>query len=246
MEARSTRVLNFGAFYALVYWGLLETPAGLTMIILATVPLLTLILAVLHRLERFSVQSAIGSLVALGGMAIVFSDQRRAAALVALGNSPGCRRQCRGECRREAATAEPSRCQQRSGDGNRFCTFCLAFQLVAGEAVTLPTTPTSFAATAYLVLFGSVALFMLFLFVIERWTASATSYVLLLMPLVTVLAAAVFLGEQIRPAAIAGGALVIAGVYVGTFAGKLTSLAPAIIPPPSRDTGRGAGGEPLS
>ena len=103
----------------------------------------------------------------------------------------------------------------------------LVVSLIAGEARALPTTPTSIAATAYLVLLGSVALFMLYLYVIERWSASATSYVLLLMPLVTVIGAALLLGEPIRPIAIAGGALVIAGVYLGTFAGKLTSMLPA-------------------
>jgi drug/metabolite transporter (DMT)-like permease len=69
---------------------------------------------------------------------------------------------------------------------------------------------------------------MLFLFVIERWTASATSYVLLLMPLVTLAAAAVLLGEEVTPLALVGGLLVLLGVYVGTFSGQISKRLPAV------------------
>jgi drug/metabolite transporter (DMT)-like permease len=67
------------------------------------------------------------------------------------------------------------------------------------------------------VLFGSVVMFALFVFTLQRWTASAVSYVTLLMPLVTVALAAVLTQERITPSFVLGGAVILAGVYVGAF-----------------------------
>jgi len=62
-----------------------------------------------------------------------------------------------------------------------------------------------------------VAMFALFVFTMQRWTASAVSYVTLLMPLVTVVLAAVLTDEQITPSFVVGGAVILGGVYVGAF-----------------------------
>jgi drug/metabolite transporter (DMT)-like permease len=70
----------------------------------------------------------------------------------------------------------------------------------------------------YLVLVGSITVFLLALFVLRRWTASATSYVLVLMPLVTVALAAWLLGEHLTPVFALGGLLVLVGVWVGAIA----------------------------
>jgi len=89
--------------------------------------------------------------------------------------------------------------------------------LVAGESRVLPAEADTWAAVGYLVVFGSVAMFALFVFTMQRWTASAVSYVTLLMPLVTVALAAVLTGEQITPPFVVGGAVILGGVYVGAF-----------------------------
>ncbi|MDH4334455.1 MAG: DMT family transporter, partial [Chloroflexota bacterium] len=89
--------------------------------------------------------------------------------------------------------------------------------LVAGESWVLPAEAETWAAVGYLVVFGSVAMFALFVFTMQRWTASAVSYVTLLMPLVTVALAAVLTDEQITPSFVVGGAVILGGVYVGAF-----------------------------
>ncbi|HUF85283.1 MAG TPA: DMT family transporter, partial [Acidimicrobiia bacterium] len=63
----------------------------------------------------------------------------------------------------------------------------------------------------------SVALFALYLFALARWTASAMSYVTLLFPMATVVLAVLLLGEEVTPALLFGGAVVLGGVYVGAF-----------------------------
>jgi O-acetylserine/cysteine efflux transporter len=64
---------------------------------------------------------------------------------------------------------------------------------------------------------GSVGLFILFLFVIARWTASATVYALTLMPVVAVTLGALLADEQVTIGLLAGGVLVLVAVYVGAI-----------------------------
>jgi drug/metabolite transporter (DMT)-like permease len=92
-----------------------------------------------------------------------------------------------------------------------------AISLVFGEDWIVPTETRTWASLLYLISVGSVALFLTYLFVLARWTATATSYSLLLMPLWTVAAAAVLLEESINLPFVLGGALVIAGTYIGVF-----------------------------
>ena len=87
--------------------------------------------------------------------------------------------------------------------------------LLTGERVEVPTRPETWLAMAYLIGPGSIAVFVLVLYVLARWTASATSYAFLLFPLVAVVFGAILLREPIRPSFLLGGAIVLAGVYIG-------------------------------
>jgi len=73
----------------------------------------------------------------------------------------------------------------------------------------------TWAAMAYLIGPGSVAVFVLVLVVLARWTASATSYAFLLFPLVAIVLGAVLLNEPVQPSFLVGGAIVLLGVYLG-------------------------------
>ena len=68
-------MLNFGASYAFLYWGLEKVKPGMTQVILALVPLFTLLFAILHRQETFRWNAMLGAFLALGGVAIVFREQ---------------------------------------------------------------------------------------------------------------------------------------------------------------------------
>ena len=52
----------------------------------------------------------------------------------------------------------------------------LGLSLVAGEHWLVPQQTATLIALGYLVVIGSVVVFTLYLYVIDRWTASATSY----------------------------------------------------------------------
>jgi drug/metabolite transporter (DMT)-like permease len=53
--------------------------------------------------------------------------------------------------------------------------------------------------------------------VLERWSASRTAYVFVLIPFVTVVLSAWLDDEPIGTGLVFGGALVLAGVYVGAL-----------------------------
>jgi drug/metabolite transporter (DMT)-like permease len=86
--------------------------------------------------------------------------------------------------------------------------------VLSGEELALPRETDTQLAVAYLVA-ATVGLFLLVLFVVQRWTASATSYLFVLMPVVAVAMGAVLLDEAITASTVVGGAIVCGGVYVG-------------------------------
>ena len=106
----------------------------------------------------------------------------------------------------------------------------LALSFAVGESHELPHTSTAWIVVAYLCVVGSIGLFGLFLVMLRRWTASASSYALVVMPLVAVALGAALRGETITPIFLVGGVLVGAGVYVGALSGASSRGSP--------DTGR--------
>jgi drug/metabolite transporter (DMT)-like permease len=80
-------------------------------------------------------------------------------------------------------------------------------------------------------------LFFLVLFVIARWTASATAYAFVLFPVVAVAAGALLEGQRVSLTFLAGTALVMVGVYVGALHGQAKPASPGapgpVYPPPA-------------
>ncbi len=227
-------VLGFAASYAFIYWGLVETPAGLAQVILALAPLLTFLLAVLHGLERFRWQNLAGAGLSLGGIAVIFGDRIGSAvplvSMLAVLASAVCVAETSVVVKRFPKSHPVASNAVAMGLGSAIL---FVVSLVAGESRALPVEARTWAAVGYLVVVGSVAVFILFLYVIERWTASATSYFWLLLPLVSVPAASWLAGEAVTPAFLAGGAIVLAGVYIGAFAPSFGRLLPGLLPGPA-------------
>lgn len=210
--------VGFGASYGLMYPGFRETPAGTGMVLIALTPLMTFGLAIAQRQERFHIQGLLGALIALAGVAIVFAAQLDAnvplASLVLILLGTVC----------IAETAVIVKLIPRSDPFGTNAVgmltgaaILLSVSFLAGEDRMLPHEPATWAAVAYLVVLGSVALFALYLYTLARWTASAVSYMTLLLPLVTISAAAILTGERVTAPVLVGGAVILAGVYVGAF-----------------------------
>jgi drug/metabolite transporter (DMT)-like permease len=209
-------VFGFGLAYTFLYQALRDAPAGTTMLMLAIVPLLTVLLAVAQGIERLRWLGLAGAGLAALGIFVVGANQvslnvpiLSLALLVAAAT-------CQAESGIVAKRFPPGDPIAANAIGMLLGAAMLAaIAVVTGETVVVPTRPETWIAMAYLIGPGSIAVFVLVLYVLARWTASATSYAFLLFPLVAIVAGGVLLHEPVQPSFLAGGAIVLAGVYIG-------------------------------
>lgn len=210
--------LAFGATYALLYVALVELSAGVSSVLMATAPLFTLGFATLLRMERITARGLLGGALAVAGIAVLSARSLGgdvalaylvaglAAPIAAAGSTVAAKRFPRTD---PVAT---------NAVGMTFGAALLAVASVAaGETWAVPEQTDTWLASAWLVVVGSVGLFWCVLFVIKRWAASASTYMLPLMPVVAVALGALFLDERIGVEEVVGGVLVIAGAYIGAL-----------------------------
>ena len=77
----------------------------------------------------------------------------------------------------------------------------------------------------YLVVIGSVVVFLLYLIVLRYWAASRASYGFVIISFVTLVLSAWFDDEPVGLGLALGGLLVLAGVYVGALCAARLSRA---------------------
>lgn len=210
--------LTVGLAFALIGWGLVETPASVYQILMALVPLATLFLSSFQGVEAITQRGIIGSLLAVVGIAVTVAGTDASgisiphiiAILVAA-----------------VFIAEGGVLIKRFPKNPPVVTNAIAMttgtlilaavSLLRGETWNAPTETDTWVAFIYLTLFVTVVAFMLYMFVLGKWTASGTSYGFVMVPLVTIVVAATVAGESITPAFLVGAVLVLAGVYVGAL-----------------------------
>ncbi len=217
-------IFGFGLFMGAMYWALQKVNPGVVSVFLAMAPLMTFFFALFHRQEKFRWAGLVGALVALGGFVLGLGGR--------IGGSAGAGAIPLGfilvlvlgvACQAYATVvyklfprSDPSMVNALAMSTGALM---LAFiSLAAGEAWGLPRAASTWAAFAYLTVLGSVVVFYLQLFVLNRWTATATSYAFLLFPVVTVIISAWLTGELVTLQFVAGTAVVLAGVWIGVLA----------------------------
>jgi drug/metabolite transporter (DMT)-like permease len=231
-------ILGVGGAFAFFYYGLTRTPASLVQTIFAVVPLLTLLFAAAHKLEPITKSGVAGGLLAVAGIAIAVSGQFFSGVTLSLAHV--------------LAVVLAAACFAEAGVVMKLFPHChpyatnaiamtigavmlAATSLIAGEAWALPSQSTTWLALFFLV--AAVAgNFLIYLFILGRWTASGASYGFVLAPFVTMVLAAFFLDEAISPLFLLGAVVVIAGVYIGALrpSGK-PAEPPSEAPPVSED-----------
>jgi drug/metabolite transporter (DMT)-like permease len=222
--------LGFALSYAFIYFGLKEAHAGAAQVMLALVPLLTMLLAVAQRQERFSARGLAGAVVAAGGIAIIVGDQLGGStplvSLLALLIGAAVIAET-GIVVKWFPRTDPM--VMNAVGMTVGVALLLPLSLFSGEAWALPARVDTWLALGYLVTLGSVVVFTLALRVLRAWSASTASYQFLLMPLVTIAVAAAIVGELPSAAFLVGGAVVVLGVYIGAFSRRVAP-APAPVP----------------
>ena len=215
------------AFYGFViavglfYWALLELPAGVGGVIIAAVPLFTLVLAALQGLERLRWRGIAGGLLGIAGIAVLLyspqSDGVPVLSALAMAGSALALSQA-GIVVKKYPGSHPVTMNAIGASVGSVA--LLALSLLVGEPWSLPAEVESWAALAYLVLLGSVTAFALYIYVLNHWSASRAAYQFVLGPFVTVLAGSLLLDESITAGLVVGGAIVLVGVYLGALSAK--------------------------
>jgi drug/metabolite transporter (DMT)-like permease len=209
-------LLAFAGFFGFIYLALVHAPAAIGQTVLALNPLVTMFLAAAVGMERLRGRAILGAAISLVGIAIAFgaAAQLRVpfdSLLQLLGATTSFAagaiivRRLRG--------AEPiTQNLLASAVGGAIL---LAISAAIGEPWRLPATPGTWLAFIYLVGPGTIVTFLLLLYVIHEWSATASSYQFVLAPIVSVTLAAMLLGEPVGPTVLLGVGFVLVGVYVG-------------------------------
>lgn len=211
-------IFSMGLSFTFIYWGLVKTPASLYQTIVALVPLLTLFFAFFHGLEPFRGRGLLGALLTVVGI------------VIAVGGSPSADLSIPhilAIIAGAACFAEAGIVAKLFPRSHPIATNAVAMSVgalilgiasfLSGESAVIPTTPTTWIAFAYIVIFVTIVAFLLYLFILGRWTASGTSYSFVLIPLVTIVLASWLANEQITLQFMLGGTVVVLGVWVGAL-----------------------------
>lgn len=211
-------LLSTAVFYALMYWALVRVTAGVATVVLAVVPLVTLLLAAAQGTERLRARAVMGSLLAFAGigwMAVGPTDVMLpiSALLAMLGAALAVSQSV--ILGKKLSANHPATTNAVGISSGAMA--LLTMSALSGDRWNLPVETEVIWSVLYLVTLGSVGLFVLILLVVRHWTASATSYMFVLFPIVTMLLGAWLADEVITLHGMVGAALVMAGVWFGAL-----------------------------
>lgn len=213
-------VFGFGISYAGLYYALVGLAAGTVSIVMAAAPLVTLMMAVLIGQERLTVQGVLGGFLTVAGIGVLsigtlggeINFTYLLGALLGVVSASASSVIARNY--RDLHPASMNAVGMAAG-----AVLLLIGSAVAGEGWSLPAARSSWLALGWLVLLGSVGLFQLFLYIVNRWTASAATFAISAMPVIAAGLGALVLDQPITLELVVGGLLVIAAVYIGAIRG---------------------------
>jgi drug/metabolite transporter (DMT)-like permease len=217
--------LTFFIPYGVVYWAEQWVPSGLTAVLFATSPLWVALAAHLALPgERLRAPTVAGVLIGFAGVAAIFSEDLRAlggprvaGAAAVLLIAPFSAAVGVVAVKRWAAGMHPLSVAAVPMALTAACMGCVARVVERGQPLRFDAS--SVAALLYLALCGSALSFALYFWLLARLPATTLSLINYLTPIVALLIGGVVLGEAFTLRALAGSALVVAGVAVAMWGG---------------------------
>jgi drug/metabolite transporter (DMT)-like permease len=212
--------LPFAFTYGLVYWGEQYIPSGLTAVLFGVLPLYVAVLAgaVLPD-EPLSARLLAGVLVAIAGLALAFaeslelgSEERAALGAAAVLACP-------------IGSAIGNVSIRKRGEGVDAVTLNGWAMLLGGVLLLIASAASedwgeavwsakAIGSIAYLAAIGSAVAFVILTILLRTLTAQAMSFIAMLIPFGALVLGALIYSEEITPRAIAGAALVAAGLAI--------------------------------
>jgi drug/metabolite transporter (DMT)-like permease len=219
--------LNLGVNFALLYWGELKVPSGISAVFYATIPLTTGVFAWLLGVQALQRTQMSAAAVGLAGVGVIFAGEMRwgapAPALLAVFT---------GATLASLAGVILKRVPPHSsfvvnaigaaiGAGVCFLGSCLL-----GEPRALPHSTAAWTPILYLTIAGSMGAYVLYAWLVTQWRITAVSVGALIVPVIAVVVGALVRGESPAPATYLGAVLVLLGVSVSLFGGRKASITP--------------------
>lgn len=214
-----TGFFTVGVSFGLLYFGFVKLQASLGSVIIALGPLMTFFLAVLHQIESFRWQSLAGSVLALIGIAVAARAQlgTEIPFLSVIAMIAGSAISAEGNVILKIYAPKSDPMATNALTLTTGALFLAVTSFFISETHNLPTLPATWIAIIYTIIPGSLIMFYLYIWILSRWSASATSYVIMLFPIVATIAGSLLAHEKITPAFILGGMLVLIGVWIGAL-----------------------------
>jgi drug/metabolite transporter (DMT)-like permease len=211
-------VFNFGLAFACLFYALVELGAGFLQVLLAVIPLITLLLVVVQRLERWRISAVVGAAIAFAGVLVMSQvaldgNVSLTTILVAMGAAF-----CLAEGAVLVRVFPPEHTVSLNAVGMTVGAAILAtFSWLAGDDWVVPRLSATWLAMAYMVVLGSGILFLLWVYVLKHWQASRAAYHFVLLPPLTLVFSYFITGEQVGVELVFGGLLILVGVYIGAL-----------------------------
>jgi len=222
-------VFQITLVYGLVFWGEQYITSGLTAVLSATLPLFVVIFAhLLIENEPITRRKALGVIVAFAGVTVIFwrdlaSAQGSMMHLSLLGSLAIVGSAASGALGNVVAKKYAGEIHPASNILIQSIVGMVALSLVGittERARTLELTPTAIAAVLYLGIFCSALAFVGWYWLFTKTTATNSSLILFITPIVALLLGWLILQERLEPAAALGTLLILAGVYVTVTHGR--------------------------
>jgi len=215
--------------YGLTFWGEQYISSGLTAVLSATFPFFVVIFAhVLTKTEFITRRKIIGIFCAFVGVIIIFwqslgSGQASSSQLSLLGSlaivgsaaSAGLGTVIAKKYSSRIAPASNVMVQSMVGSVT-----LLVAGVVTERGIPFEFSPTAIAAVLYLGVFGSALAYVGWYWLFTKTTATNSSLILLVTPVIALLLGWLILQEELEPVVAMGTLLILSGVYVTVEQGK--------------------------
>jgi len=206
----------FAADYGLIYWGEQFLDSGLTSILFALLPLVTIGFAHLYVPgDRITGRKLAGSVLAFGGIVGLFGDRVRLdpaglGPMLAIVASTVCAAAAGVATKRHGANLHPA---SLNAPAMLIGAAALAAaSLAAGDGLALPLDAPTWSAIVYLAIAGSVITFLGYFTLLKSWSVTSLSFISVFTPTIALFLGFVFLDERPTISSGAGAALILGGV----------------------------------
>ena len=209
-------LILFAADYGLIYWGEQFLDSGLTSILFALLPLVTIAFA--HTYipgDRITARKFAGSLLAFVGILALFGDRVRLdptglGPMLAIIASTVCAAAAGVATKRHGTSLHPA---ALNAPAMLIGAAALAIvSLVVGDGLRIPRDSSTWAAIGYLSIAGSVITFLGYFTLLKTWSVTSLSFISVFTPAIALLLGFVFLNERPTFANGIGAVLILGGV----------------------------------